>query len=850
MPFLQQLPTVPPVGPMDAKILLVGEAPSDKELEKGKPFVGPAGEVLDSCLNHAGLIRSELRITNLFKFKVSKDKLGNIYDRDKTLLFHKDKGLTDEGKVFAKELHKEVQEVNPNIVVTLGVPAMNAFIEHMKITKWRGSILAATKCSKVEHKVGQKVIPTIHPAAVIRGSPLDKYKIAADLKKAARHSDSPDLDIPEQKFVPTPGYGESLFWLAHFRKLAKEGHRINYDIEISRGQVDCLSFAIDGQFAVSISLEWPSEDQERAVLLELANLMELPNINLCNENILFDIVALGFKCGIISPVTSQRLDDPMTAMGIIYPDFPKSLAFLTSIYTDFPYYKDDGKAYSEKDISRMGGIERRRRYNCQDSCTSIESMNALDRELDALGYREQYEDTMKLYPPLATMMIRGTKINSEKLEETKKEITEEIDRLQSELNTLAGRELNVNSTPQCIAYFYDERGIRPFTKDGRPTADEKAMARLAKGTATRPPIPEAKLVIQIRRLSKLLSTYFGIVFDHDNRFRCSYNPRGTTTGRLSSSQTVFGTGMNYQNIPHMFRQFIVADPGYILVEIDKRQAEWIVVAYLAGDARMIEVHEKKLDAHARTGELITGVPMDLIKKEDKLLKHETDPESIASKREELLPEIFEAATFLPRTMTIRQAGKKSNHGLNYGMGPNKFALENEVPDDDAKKMCLGYHQGYPGVANTFYEYCKYRLSKDRTLENLFGHKRRFLLPWGDKLLKAAYDYIPQSTVGWIINYGLIGIYHERHELLRDVELLANIHDSVLLQFPLSLGWDGISKAIEICCTHLDPVLEFRGRQFQIGTDIKLGYNWRDMNEVSREENSPSKIEDAIKDLEQ
>jgi DNA polymerase-1 len=372
------------------------------------------------------------------------------------------------------------------------------------------------------------------------------------------------------------------------------------------------------------------------------------------------------------------------------------------------------------------------------------------------------------------------------------------------------------------------------------------MARLAKGTANRAPVKEANLVLQIRKINKLLSVYFSAQTDHDGRLRCSYNPRGTTSGRLSSSQTIFGTGMNMQNVPENFRRFIIPDEGYIFAEIDKRQAEWVVTAYLANDARMMEVHEKGLDAHVRTAELITGLPEELIIEENKLLKHETDPDTLYEVRKEKLPDLFKYAKFLPKTMTCRQAGKKTNHGLNYGMGYSTFSMTNLIPEDDSKIMVNKYHEGYPGIRNNYFAYVQRMLNTTRTLENLFGHKRRFLEPYSQNLLNKAYDYCPQSTVGWIVNYAMIDIYNDRDPILKDVEIMTQTHDSILLQIPLALKAEGISKAIELCCRHLDPELEFQGRTFHIGTDIKVGYNWGECVEIRREDNTPAKIKDALK----
>jgi uracil-DNA glycosylase family 4 len=853
MAFLNSIQEVPPVGPLDANIMLIGEAPSVKELQKGEPFVGPDGGVLDSCLAHAELDRGDIRIVNLFPFKIYKPKgKQTIYHpQTKEILFHPSKGLQGEGLLLAERLYDEINRVNPNLLVPLGGPALFAITQKFGIHKWRGSILESAFCSENEHKV-YKVIPTIHPGAVIQGSPLDKYKIAHDFREKVKPEQHYPQIIPlNQQFYAVPTFEESIKLLREYKERAKQGYRINYDIEIMNSQLDCISFATNMYEACSINLRWKDAEKDLAIRQELAELIEMPNASFCNENILFDITTLGFKDQIIHKMTTQRIDDPMTANHIIYPDFPKSLKFLTSLYTPIPYYKDDGKVYTLKQTDKMGGIEKRRRYNCQDSTASIECMNQLDRELDTLGYRQQYEDTIRLYPALAAMMLRGVLVDEDNLKEAQVQIQSEYDQKIEELDQMIGFHINPHSSQQCNNYFYTLQGIKPFlNKDGNPTTDEKSLAALARGTKTRKPFPEASKIIQIRKLGKLLSTYFSIQFDEDHRFRCSYNPRGTTTGRLSSSQTIFGTGMNMQNVPESFRQFIVADPGYVLVEIDKAGAEWFVVAYLANDPRMIEIHQKGLDSHGITAELITGVPLELIKKENKICKHDTDPDTLYEKRKEHIPEIFKEAKYLPRTMACRQAGKKSNHGFNYGQRPDRFSKDNEIPLAESKVIFNGYHEAYPNISNIFWRYVEKRMKTDRTLENLFGHKRRFLQPGGYKLNLSAYDYIPQSTVGWIINYGLIHTYESQAPELKRCELLANVHDSFMVQLPLSDGYDSISRGIELLCQYVDPTLEFQGQKFNIGTDIKIGFNWRDMEEVSREENSPARIKDVLSSLEQ
>src|SRR5258708_11281184 len=137
--------------------------------------------------------------------------------------------------------------------------------------------------------------------------------------------------------------------------------------------------------------------------------------------------------------------------------------------------------------------------------------------------------------------------------------------------------------------------------------------------------------------------------------RCAYNPRGTKFGRLSSSTTIFGTGTNLQNLPQEFKKFLVADEGYVFWEVDKRQAEGVVVAYLANDASMIKVVEEELDSHIYTAQMMFNIPAEVIEAESKLVGMNTDAELIAALRLNGGMESWMAR--MPRSMSCRQCGK-------------------------------------------------------------------------------------------------------------------------------------------------------------------------------------------------
>lgn len=268
---------------------------------------------------------------------------------------------------------------------------------------------------------------------------------------------------------------------------------------------------------------------------------------------------------------------------------------------------------------------------------------------------------------------------------------------------------------------------------------------------------------------------------------------------------------------------------YQLIEFDKRQAEWVVVAYYANDAQMIQVIEDKMDPHTATGSLISGCPAGLVMKENKAVGLESDPKTIAELRRKI-PGLQDKGYFLPRSMSIRQAGKKSNHGLNYDMGYLRFALENEMDNTDARRCVDLYHEAYPNIRNNFHLRVRNQLKEDRTLVSCYGRRRRFLDVWGTELFDAAYSFIPQSTVVDMLDIGLVDIFADAR--LKRFEPLAQVHDSILLQYPdPQLDWGRYARCCQLVKNYITPTIEYNAREFRIETDVKVGLKWGSENMV-------------------
>lgn len=143
---------VPGAGPASARILIVGEQPGDQEDLRGQPFVGPAGKVLDTALQQAGLGREDVYVTNAVKhFK---------WELRGKRRMHKTPGQR-EIEACHYWLQGELDASDAKLLITLGATALKSVLETKAVAL--GKVLGQT----LEHD-GRTVIPTYHPSYVLR----------------------------------------------------------------------------------------------------------------------------------------------------------------------------------------------------------------------------------------------------------------------------------------------------------------------------------------------------------------------------------------------------------------------------------------------------------------------------------------------------------------------------------------------------------------------------------------------------------------------------------------------------------------------------------------------------------
>lgn len=166
--------TVFGAGAADAKIMLVGEQPGDQEDIEGKPFVGPAGKLLDTAMEAAGMDRSRVYVTNAVKhFKWE--------PRGKRRIHKKPNG--PEIAACRPWLEAEIAALKPKMIVCLGATAAQSLLgKDFRVTQHRGEFLKSP--------LAPLVMATVHPSSILRAPDeetrhSEMKRFIADLKKAA-----------------------------------------------------------------------------------------------------------------------------------------------------------------------------------------------------------------------------------------------------------------------------------------------------------------------------------------------------------------------------------------------------------------------------------------------------------------------------------------------------------------------------------------------------------------------------------------------------------------------------------------------------------------------------------------
>lgn len=655
-------------GSINSDIAVVAEAPGERELQQRVPLIGGSGRFLWDVLRKDKITRNDVYITNVVKRKlVSAAEGHDINERQEKIT------LTRQERAQWRHILWEELERLPNVrtIVALGGYALEALTGLDSITKARGSVFPIDL-----HRGRVQVLATYNPAHVMR-EPRMEIVFRMDLGKLKRLRDG-TFSVPRIDVLTNPTYREALDALRWLNTLRQP---IAYDIETMANETACIGFAASNTEGICINFRSQGENhytvsQERDIRLAIHDLLSNQERSFVTQNGHYDASWLWFKDRIRC---HGHYFDTMLAHHTLYPPLPHDLGFLTAQYTDHPYYKDDGKLWKEE-----GDINQFWEYNITDCCITRMCYEKMDIELREHGLDKFfYNHIMKLQPELVDMTTGGvladTTLKERFADELGRSLEHALEVCQVKTRVAVGDptyQFNPRSNRQLAELLFDKLQL---VGRGRST-DKENRERIRKHPRTNAVCRDLiGAVDNYLQEAKFVSTYVGAEPDGDNRWRCEFKQTGVSSapGRLSSSQTMWGSGLNFQNIPENAKPMFVADPGWEFSYYDMSQIEARIVAYLADipvwkeQFEKARLHPGSYDAHCALASTMFKVPYDVVPRKDR------EPDG---------------------RPTIRYVAKRCRHGLNYRMAADKLATVTGLSSVESEQAYRLYHMATPEIA--------------------------------------------------------------------------------------------------------------------------------------------------------
>ncbi len=740
-------------GPTDAKIMIVGDFPSEREVNEGRPFIGGVGMELDKMLKAAGIYRNQCFVTCAIRERPPKSDLEYYIPTKKKNITAAHKSYAD--RMVAQpvidgieQLKHEIELVKPNVILALGNVALWALTGEWGITTWRGSEMTCKLNLALD--TPPRVIPAYSPGLVMRQWAMRRFTIQ-DYKKAAKTQNLTVITPPDYNFIIQPDLDTVQDVLTTLLEKAEDGPlKLSVDIETKHFDISCLGIGWSRLDAICIPFTTRADkvnywtlDEELQVQSLLRRLLQHPNVSVIGQNFAYDIQWTD-RDFLLQPNLRW---DTMLAQHVIFSQMPKSLHFMASIYCQYYSYWKDEREGNETELEDWT-------YNCKDCVYTYEIQAAQEATIKAMKLEKVNEFQQKLFWPVFKTMQRGLRVNHKQRGELALELMDAMFVRETWINEVVGHELSVRSSDQVKAFFYGEMAQKPIyhRKTRAITANEEALQKIGEREPLLKPIVDK--MGELRSLGVFLSTFIQAPLDIDKRVRCYFNIGGTETYRFSSSKNAFGSGMNLQNIPKgskregfdlpNIRDMFIPDPGMEFFDIDLSSADLRIVVWEADEQEMKAMLAEGLDPY-------TEVAKEFYK----------DP-SITKKD--------------PR----RQKFKAFCHGTHY-LGTAKGLAERlGLSVQQATVTQNWYFDRFPRIAEAISD-LRDQVFRRGYVENIFGYRFYVLDRVEGTVMNQIAAWRPQSTVGCIINRAYMNI----HENLPEVEVLLQVHDSLGGQYPIA-----------------------------------------------------------------
>lgn len=535
---------VPHLGPEYADIMILTDCPTSDDTTCLRPFSGKIGELLDVALDAVGISRDDCRLGYVLNYQPTKDDYKRATGTRQM----------EESKAFLSSYLSGTRPDNSNrhrIILAAGDLALNFLTGFDSIDKHRGSVY---------NYKGMYVIP-VTPLNVCRWDGAKARVLLRDLMKAKRVLEK-GFKEPDFNFIIDP----DIYQLEGVLNVIRTSPLVAADIETKRdtNYIRCIQFAWSPTDAVCIYNDATYIEGSTSIgptfRRVVGEILESSSIEKVFHNGMFDTILLesnGF-------VINNYQYDTMYAQHVLAPQFPIGLDFLTSIYTDINYYKDDGKGTSDKIDRRRLGI-----YGCKDVVATWQSREKQLEEFKEAPIKWKYfQYKMKQLPLAKHFSTTGMLVDGKRQQELRERVTAQRESdyavFFAILKMFGVEFFTVSQSGKIKDFLYNTLELPPKKNaDGNLTADEDAIVDLIttvtkklqdlKTEKAKEPwsmkLAALKLILSIRGYDKLMGSYIDIKTSTDGRARSWYKFWGTGTGRWSAAKWYDDTGLNGQTIP-------------------------------------------------------------------------------------------------------------------------------------------------------------------------------------------------------------------------------------------------------------------------------------------------------------
>ena len=716
-PLYEESGVCPSSGNLNAHVAFVGEAPGFNEIKDRKPFVGVSGKLLRKVLQHHKINANQVFFTNTVLCRPE----GND-DPPKEAI-----------EACKPRLMAELDEVNPSTIVVLGNTAASVILERKtKITQER--------VGPPSFHRGRRVIPTIHPAAVLR-SPDNFPHLVNDIGKISatnNHFVWPDIDISDD-----PDAALDALW--------ESGHEIvALDLEVESEKDSDASIAVNPTI-ISASLSVSRDEsivfgfeamQDQQFRRKFGEFVDQRKI-ICHNG-KYDLQVL-MRAGIIEE-PKLYFDTMLASYCLDERPGVHSLKYLAKERLGAPNWDEDlhnkyGSWDSIFEKITSGDVQcaiDTYTYNAVDSSVTYHMYEILNEELD--DQRQLHEMLCEFSDFLCHLESKGWVLDKEYLDHLEDSFKHQIEDTEDSLKKWVD---NPRSPKQVKEALIDlgQTKVPSTDKEHLVHYGSLAQRKLDSGYYNDPKLSQlvafTELMLSHRKVSKIQSTYIdGLrkLISPDGMIRTTINLHSTTTGRTSSRRP------NLQNQPREsgIRNAFKCPPGYKVLHADYDGIELRVVTTESKSDSLRQIMAEGRKVHAELAETIYGTDFS---KEDYV------------------------------------KAKSVVHGVNYARTPHGISDGLGIPLTEAQHI----FDTYASMCPELFEWQKYIhdqvFKKHNTLVTPFGRKRRFHLITRDNkedVYKEALAFKPQSIASDINMNAALRLHRARLDV-RHV-----IHDAVIV----------------------------------------------------------------------